>query len=143
MVRYESRVVIDRPVDAVFPYLVEPEKQALWSDVAMRQLTAGPVVTGSRMELKFGMGPIKATVGMEYTTVDPGRRVAFRTFSGPIRWDGEYRLSPSGAGGTELSQEGTLTFTGLWRLAEPLVGGEIKNGEVKELEKLKAAVEAS
>ena len=42
---------------------------------------------------------------------------------------------------TELEQEGTLAFTGLWRLLEPIAGAEIKSGEVKELERLKAVVE--
>ena len=49
---------------------------------------------------------------------------------------------PSGDA-TEVRQDGRLTFKGLWRLIEPFVGGEIKKGEVKELEKLKAVVEAA
>ena len=141
MVSYESRVVVDRPPEAVFPFLIEPAKQALWSDVPMRQLTDGPLGTGSRMEVTFALGPIKATIGLELTAVEDGRRMAFRSFSGPIRWDGEYRLAPTGSG-TDLSQQGRLTFTGLWRIIEPIVGAEISRSEVKELEKLKAAVEA-
>ena len=141
MVSYESRVLVDRPPEAVFPFLIEPAKQALWSDVPMRQLTDGPLGTGSRLEVTFALGPIKAKIGLELTAVEHGRRMAFRSFSGPIRWDGEYRLAPSGSG-TNLSQEGHLTFTGLWRIIEALVGAEISKGEVKELEKLKAAVEA-
>jgi hypothetical protein len=139
VVSYESRVTIDRPREVVLPYLLEPPKQALWSDVPMRQLTDGPLGTGSRMEVTFGMGPLKATIGLELTVEQP-RRMAFRSFSGPIRWTGEYRLEPAGAG-TEVSQVGRLEFTGLWRLLEPLVGAEISRGEVKELERLKAAAE--
>jgi hypothetical protein len=125
----------------VFQYFVEPAKQALWSDVPMRPLTEGPPREGSRLEVTFGMGPIKARIGLEITALDPGKRMTFRTFSGPIRWDGEYRLTPAGAG-TQVSQEGRLQFSGLWRLVEPIVGAEISRGEVKELERLKAAVEA-
>jgi uncharacterized protein YndB with AHSA1/START domain len=142
VIRYESSVTIDRPPETVFQYLIEPAKQALWSDVPMRQLTAGALGDGSRMEVTFGMGPIKAKVGLELGPVEPGRRMGFRSFSGPIRWDGEYRLEPTPSGGTEVSQEGRLTFAGLWRLVEPMAGGEISRGEVKELERLKAAVEA-
>jgi hypothetical protein len=108
----------------------------------MRKLTDGPLGAGSRMEVTFGMGPLKAVVGLELGPVEPGRRMGFRSFSGPIRWDGEYRLAPTDAGGTEVSQVGRLTFTGLWRALEPLVGAEISKGEVKELVRLKAAVEA-
>lgn len=140
MLTYRSKVMVARPPDTVFPYLIDPDLQAHWSGVPMRKLTDGPLQTGSRMEVSFGMGPIKAIVGLELTAVEAGRRMAFRSFSGPIRWDGEYLLSPSGDG-TELSQEGRLAFTGLWRLVEPLVGAEIKSGEIKELERLKAVVE--
>ena len=142
MLSYQSSVTIDRPPDAVFQYFVEPAKQALWSDVPMRPLTDGPPRQGSRLEVTFGMGPIKARIGLEITALEPGRRMAFDSFSGPIRWDGEYRLAATPSGGTEVSQEGRLTFTGLWRLVEPLVGAEISKGEVQELERLKVAVEA-
>ena len=142
MISYESSVTIDRPAEVVFGFLIEPAKQALWSDVPMRKLTEGPLGDGSRMEVTFAMGPIRAVVGLELGPVEPGRRMGFSTFSGPIRWDGEYRLAPTATGGTEVSQMGRLAFTGLWRAIEPLVGAEISKGEVKELERLKAAVEA-
>ena len=140
MISYESTVTIDRPPADVFPYFVDPAKQALWSDVQMRRLAHGPA--GPRMEVSFGMGPMKARVGLEITALEQDRRMAWTSFSGPIRWVGEYRLEPVGAG-TRVSQTGTLTFTGLWRLVEPIAGAEIRAGEVKELERLKAVVEAS
>ena len=142
MISYSSRVTIDRPPEAVFPYLVEPAKQARWPDVPMRLLTAGPLGAGSRMALTLGKGPMQARLTLELSAVEPDRRLTFRTLSGPIDWDGEYRLSPSGTGGTEVAQEGRLRFKGLWRLLEPMAGAEISRGEVAELERLKAAVEA-
>src|SRR5687768_8481550 len=141
-VSYESEVTIDRPPEVVFPYLIEPAKQALWSGVPMKPLTTGDLRTGSSFEVFFGMGPLKATVGLEMTNVEVPVRMAWKTFKGPIDWVGEYRLSPEGAG-TRLSQHGTLTFRGLWRLLQPIVGAEIRSGEVKELEKLKSVIESA
>ena len=140
MLTYRSQVTIARAPETVFPYLTDPARQALWSDVPMRQITSGLFATGSRMEVSFGMGPLKATIGLELTAVEPGRRMAFQSFSGPIRWSGEYNLTGVGEG-TEISQVGTLVFTGLWRLLEPMAGAEIRAGEIKELERLKAVVE--
>jgi len=142
VILYKSTVTIARPPDAVFPYLVEPSLQAKWSDVPMRKLTDGPIGPGSQLEVTFGMGPLKAKVVLLISAVEPGRRMTWQTSQGKIDWEGEYLLVPSGDA-TELRQDGRLTFKGLWRLIEPLVGGEIKNGEVKELEKLKAVVEAA
>jgi hypothetical protein len=87
------------------------------------------------------MGPLKARIGLELSKVEPGRVLAFKSFSGPIRWDGEYRLESTEGGATVVSQEGRLAFSGAWRLIEPLVGAEISRGEIKELEKLKSVVE--
>jgi hypothetical protein len=107
----------------------------------MRQLTKGDPAPGSQLEVTFAMGPLKARIGLELSSVEQGRVLAFRSFSGPIRWDGEYRLASTDGGDTVVSQEGRLAFSGAWRLIEPLVAGEISRGEVKELERLKTVVE--
>ena len=145
MLRYNSSVTIDRPPDVVFPYIVDPVLQGKWSDVPMERVdgATGELRNGSRIQVSFGMGPMKAKVGLEITQIEPGKRLAWRTFSGPIKWDGEYRVVATPAGSTEVSQEGTLTFTGLWRAMEPMAGAEISRNEVKELEKLKEVVEAA
>ena len=142
MLQYSSSVSIARPPDVVFPYFSEVAKQALWSDVPMRRLTDGPFGAGSQIEVSFGMGLLKTRIGLEITELVQDQRMAWRTLYGPIKWSGEYNLEPSGTG-TVVSQRGTLTFTGLWRLAEPMAGAEIQKGEEKELEKLKAVVEAT
>lgn len=142
MLSYSSSVSIDRSPDVVFPWFTEPAKQGQWSDVQMRRLTEGPFGAGSRLEVTFGMGPLKARIGLEITELEVPRRMAWTSFSGPIRWAGHYDLEPVD-GGTRVSQQGTLTFSGLWRLLEPLIGAEIRSGEEKELVRLKALVEAS
>jgi uncharacterized protein YndB with AHSA1/START domain len=141
MLSYRSEVYVERPPETVFRYLIDPGLQTLWSEVPMRQLTTGVPEPGSQLEVAFAVGPFKATIGLELSRVEPGRLLAFKSFSGPIRWDGEYRLASTDGGATVVSQEGRLTFSGAWRLIEPLVGAEISRGEIKELEKLKTVVE--
>ena len=143
MITYASKVSINRSPQDVFPYLVEPAKQALWSDVPMKPITGGDMRVGTQLEVSFGLGPLKATVGLEVTALEHNARMAFTTFSGPIKWQGEYRLEPDGANGSTLSQNGSLAFSGVWRLIQPIVGAEISKAEVKELEKLKAVIEGS
>ena len=111
----------------------------------MTPLTEGPLQVGSRMRLTFGKAPLRTSLTLEFAALEPGQRIAFRTVSeGGIQWTGEYRLAPTADGtGTRLAQEGTLEFRGAWRLVEPLIGAEIRRGEIAELEKLKAVLERS
>ena len=140
---YRFQVTINRPPNEVFPFVVEPEKQALYSDVTMRLLTEGSIRTGSKMEVVLGSGLMKATLGLEMVDVDQDRRMAFKTYSGPLEWQGEYVLEPTEDGGSTLTHQGSMTFHGLWRLVEPLVGGELTRGGAQEMDRLKNAVEAS
>ena len=142
MVPYSSEVTIARPPGDVFPWLVEPDKQAQWSDVPMQLLTEGPLRQGSRMRLSFGRGPLHTSLDLEITAIESGAKMAFTTVSqGGIHWEGGYDLAPAGGGGTRVAQQGRLRFSGLWRILEPIVGAEIKRGEIAELERLKRIVE--
>lgn len=143
MISYGSAVSIAASPEAVYPYLVELEKQALWSDVAMEPITAGPLRTGSQLRLEFGKGPVRVRIVLEFVALDVNRLVEWRTIEGPIRWEGAYRLEPDGPAATRLSQSGRFQFRGLWRLLEPVFGAEMKGAEIKELEKLKSIVERS
>jgi len=138
---YDLAVTIKKPPAEVFPYLTETAKQGLYSDVPMRQITPGDMKNGSRMEVTFGIGPLKAVIGLEMTALDANERMAYDTFSGPIRWKGEYVLTPADNGGTTVTHRGTMVFTGLWRLLEPLVGAELKSSGAKEMERMKAVIE--
>ena len=128
-VTYESEVTIDRAPDVVFAYLTEPAKQALWSDVPMTPITPGNLRTGSSFEVHFGMGLLKATVGLEMTDVEPPTKMAWRTFKGPVDWVGQYLLAPDGAG-TRVSQRGTLTFKDLPAQATQFT---MTNGQIRSV----------
>jgi hypothetical protein len=96
------------------------------------------------VEVEFGKGPLRAKIGLEMVAVELDRRLAFTTFApGSIHWEGAYTLDALPTGGTRLSQAGTLRFRGWWRLLEPIVGAEIRAGEIKELERLKTIVETN
>lgn len=141
MIPYSSEVTIERPPAEVFPWLVEPSKQVRWSDVPMTPLTEGPLREGSRMRLSFGRGPLHASLDLEISSLEPNARMAFITVSnGGIQWEGAYDLTPAD-GGTRVRQQGMLRFRGLWRVLEPMIGAEIKHGEIAELERLKKVVE--
>jgi hypothetical protein len=143
LVSYSSAVSIDRPAAQIFPYLLETTKVPVWSDAPAKLVTQGDLSNGARLEVSFGMGPLKAVIGLRISAMVFGKKLAFESYSGPISWTGEYNLVDDGKGATTVSQKGQLKFKGLWRLVQPIAGGRIRRSEVWELQRLKRFIEAT
>jgi hypothetical protein len=136
-------VSVNRPAAQIYPYLLETTKLPIWSDAPAKLVTDGDLNNGARLEVSFAIGPLKAVIGLQITTMEFGKKLAFRSYSGPISWQGEYNLAEDGKGATTVSQKGQLRFKGLWRLAQPIAGGRIRRSEVWELQRLKNFIEAT
>ena len=141
MVSYASAVSIRRPASQIFPYLLETTIRALSPDVPVKQVIPRDLDNGARLRVSFRMWPLKAVVGLQISAFESGRKLGFKSYSGPIDWKGEYTLAEDGQGATTVSQNGQLKFKGRWRLLQPIAGGQIRRGEVKELLRLKTLVE--
>jgi hypothetical protein len=133
LVSYKSAVSINRSAAQIFPYLLEAAAHSSQENLR----------NGSLVDVEFGIGIVKMMVGIQISALEVGQRLAFRAYSGPIKWEGQYDLKEDGAGSTTVSQKGQLKFKGLWRLWQPIAGGQIKRGEVAELVRLKERVEAT
>jgi hypothetical protein len=130
---YNSAVSISRLAAQIFPYRLETTTQTTRRDLD----------NGSKVKVSFAIGPLKAVIGLQISALDFGHKLAFKSYSGPISWKGEYNLSDDGKGATTVSQNGQLKFKGRWRLVQPFAGGQIRRGEVNELLRLKTLVEAT
>lgn len=72
------------------------------------------------------------------------RLLGYKTVSqGPMTWLGEFRLHAKGSASTTVTAQGEIHLRGLWRLAEPLLAGEVRRGEAAELERLKRILETA
>jgi len=73
---------------------------------------------------------------------EENRKMAFKTVSkGSIAWDAEYVFMPQGDSATKVISSGQLRLSGLLKMSEPLLAGEVRSGEAKELVKYKELVE--
>jgi hypothetical protein len=143
VVSYNSEVSIDRPAAQIFPYLLETTLRALSADAPLAQPMPADLDNGARLKVSFRMWPLTAIIGLQISEYESGRKLGFKSYSGPISWKGSYTLAEDGKGATTVSQDGKLKFTGLWRLFQPLAGGQIRRGEVNELQRLKKFMEAT
>jgi uncharacterized protein YndB with AHSA1/START domain len=132
MIAQEGQIVIDRPVEEVFTYLSNPENHPQWEKVVVESklMTNGPMRVGSKFKEQVKlMGP-PIEVVCTITEYEYPRVVAFRSdTSSKIQYEARIHLEPVG-NSTRLTFKGTNQFGGVWKLLEPILGGEMK----KELE---------
>lgn len=142
MPSYRTSTVISRPLADVFAYLTNISAWSDWMNVeGMHPLDDAPPRVGQRAEGQLREGQRTDPFGVEITQLEPGRRVGFKTVSGPIEWSGSWEVRAVDAGHTEVTAEGEMRLKGLRRLLEPLMAGEIRKGEAAELVKLRAKLE--
>jgi carbon monoxide dehydrogenase subunit G len=145
--RFESTVVIDRPIEEVFAFLADGENDKKFSPrvLEIRKTTDGPP----------GLGTVYAS-----TVKDAGmttkREFNLTEFAAPtrIRWselsknivvatEGGYDLEPTGEGKTRLTVFNVLEGRGIGKVIAPLALRAARKGADDFGRSIKAAVEAS
>jgi uncharacterized membrane protein len=133
-------IQIDRPVDEVWDFVHDLDKEALWQTTLAEseQLTEGPMRVGTRVrQVRHFLG-LRIPMEWEVTEYEPSTRSAIKSVSGPVPLSGSYVLEPKD-GGTRLTVSGELDAHGLFMLAEPvfarITGRELESnlGHLKDL----------
>jgi uncharacterized protein YndB with AHSA1/START domain len=141
VIRYTIAETIERPADEVFPYLADPMLYPQWMpvhDVTIQ--TPGEIGIGTTARASMKEGSRDSMFAWTVTSFDPGRKVGFRTTEGPMDWEVEFSVQPSGAA-AQVTSSGRIRMHGLMRLLEPFMGGEIRKNEAGELRHLKELLE--
>jgi uncharacterized membrane protein len=134
----ENSIVIQRPVEEVFAFVADGENDLRWrpglldvtrvSDTAYKQGVKGPF--GRRVDADY-----------EWTSVEPNRRLEFRTIAGPVRPTGRWDFAPAEDGSTRVTFRIDYEPRGLGRLMSPMVARNMRS-EVAHLDDLKRVLEA-
>ncbi|PRZ18358.1 SRPBCC family protein [Nesterenkonia sandarakina] len=145
MPEFHSTVIIDRPPEEVFAYLVNPETQQIWQsglqefeadwgdDPAVGDHSRGTVkVAGKKLQWEA-----------EITEVKRPERFVFRTVEAPFAFEVTYSLQPVGES-TEVHYDGTTEAMGgfFGRFADPLVALMYQRDTTSNLANLKTILEA-
>ena len=143
MIKLNEEIVVNRPVEEVFTFLTSLENIPKWqSALTSEVITQGPVGVGTKFEESFKMFGRTVEVVCEITNYEHLRTLGWKsTSSGPISFESRFLLNPAN-GDTRVTFVGESSLNGLWRVIEPLVGGEFKRELKGELEKMKKVVEA-
>ena len=137
MVQEQGSITIERPVDAVFNFLLDGMNNPLWRTSVIDSQR----VSGKPNTYKQGMkGPTGRVDGdYEITEIKPNELIAMRAIAGMARPTSTYTFESIGQA-TRVTY--TLSFMGKGpaKLLEPLVGS-IMRSEIGMLPNLKACLE--
>lgn len=144
MINYQSEVIVNRPVEQVYRLVTDVARFDDWTPMTGTHLVSGGNLrVGSQMETTIKMGPMKQTMVFEVTELEENRQLGFKTVSkGAVEWDGDYTFEPQDPSSTRVVNSGQLRLNGILKFFEPLMAGEVKSGEAKEVIKLKELLES-
>lgn len=143
MITQEHQILIERPVEEVFTYLSIPENNPQWEPMVLesRMVTNGPMRVGSKFTEKVKLIGSPIETECIVTEYEFPRIFAYKSNSSArFQTEGRVVLEPIG-GSTRLSFSGKNQFGGVWRLLEPVMGGEAKKEVEGALNKLKSILE--
>lgn len=144
MIKFESEQTIDRSADDVWAYAVDVVQHPKWmaiEDAAIVRGASGEVGTAFRETIKMGGRRYAADLVVSESV--PGRVVAWRVTGGiPMAGEARLELEQVAVGRTKARWSGGFRLTGLWRLVEPMMAGEVRSSEAAELVRLKGILEA-
>ncbi len=139
----ENSIVINRPVDVVFNFVLDGENGPRWRESIMdiKRTSNTPLGVGSTF--KQGLkGPGGRRIDGDYEIVEckPNESIKFQVIAGPARPTGTYRFEKAD-GGTRVTFTLHYDPKGFAMLMGPMITANMKE-EVGTLSKLKAYLES-
>jgi uncharacterized membrane protein len=144
VITWHLQETIDRPADDVWRTAADVGRHADWMGAPGTIKSGSATEVGSRVDYVFKLGPMTFNAVAEVASADPGRRIGWRVVDGaPFTATYTLDLEQTGPTTTRAGWSGSMQLKGLWRLLTPLFAMETREGEAKELARLKALVEGS
>jgi uncharacterized membrane protein len=143
MVRFETTLTIDRPVQEVFAFVRDPETLPQWQAGVIEAETeqVGPLQAGSKVtEVRKFLGKeLRST--LQITALDENKTLNLKVLEGPIPFSVHQEFEDLG-GSTKITVVGEGEPGGLFKLAEPLVGKAAERQLKADYETLKDLLES-
>ena len=139
----QHTVIIDRPPEAVFAYVLDGEKCPEWrSHVLDIKRLSGDGSVGTTYAQGVG-GPMGRRIAADYevTVCEPNRLLEFRTITGPARPHGRFEVAPEGSG-SRLTLSLDANMKGLAALFLSGMVQKTMDSEVRNIERIKEILEA-
>lgn len=142
--RMESTVVIERPVEEVFGFVLDltniPSMDP--SVESVERTSEGPVTAGTTFRLRQKAPPLGRLRDalVRYTAVEPNRKIVFEARVGPIAPTASLTFERAN-GGTRVTFRGDPNPVGPFKLLSPLINRQGQRMWDKRLARLKTTLE--
>jgi uncharacterized membrane protein len=138
--RVERSIVVARPQEDVFAFVVNLENLSAWQQEVVEVRVNRPLETGARYtEVRTFLGKrFESTV--EVTALEPPTTFALRVVKGPIPISVRHTFEPDGTG-TRIRIHGEGDESGLRGFTAALVGRQAARRLKADLARLKAVLE--
>jgi uncharacterized membrane protein len=143
MARMEATVVIDRPIEDVFAYVMDASTWPNWEEglLGAEKTSEGPVGKGTAFKGTSEMMGQKMEWTSDITEFEVNKQVGHSIISGPTSIQQTLTFEPADAG-TRFSLVAEGETGGLFKLAQPLVNRTMRKQMEANLARLKEILES-
>lgn len=144
MIKQDFSIEIKAPVEKVFAFVSDFRTAPQWQDgvIESSQTPDGPTQLGTKMKtVRTFLGQKLEATG-EVTEFVPNQKFAFKSTSGPIKFNLTQSFSPV-PDGTRIEMHVRIEPGGFFKLAEGALAGNLKQTMEAQAEKLKKVLEGA
>jgi len=137
-------VVINQPVENVFAFFADTNNITKWqtSIIESRATPEGPAQPGTKVtDVRTFLGR-KMESTYEFTDVEPNKRIALRSISGPFPYQGTMNFESEGGTATRVTFDAEIEPKGFFKLAEGMLAGTMKKETETQLATAKQLLES-
>src|ERR687891_428048 len=139
-----TEIIIERPSGQVAAYAADPSNAPLWyaNIESVSWQTPPPIAVGSRIDFVARFLGRRLAYTYEIAELVPGQRLVMRTAEGPFPMETTYTWEAVGDGSTRMTLRNRGEPSGFSKLAAPLMASAMRKANRKDLDRLKAVLEA-
>ena len=142
MINLDLGTLIDRPIKEVFAFVADPNNMPKWNSavVSLEQITPGAVAVGTKFK-SVGEALGRRIEGeMQVTAHEPDTKCGFQVNAGPMQVNLTLTFKTVGTG-TKVGLNAQGNPGGIFKLAEGVMAGQVKNMMEGNLARLKSVLE--
>ena len=143
MFKFEKSILINRPQQEVFDFVMNLENDPKWqgSIESVEQTSNGKIGAGSTWRYFTKFLGRKAETEIQLTSYDPPNGASVKTVNGPVPFENTYKFESNG-NGTQMTISGQAEIGGFFKLAEGLAGKQLEKQMEADAAALKTLLEA-